>query len=160
MKNTGKVFCIIMGIIGFIFGVAYATTLILIPVAIYCFIGAKMYMDASSLSPAELAYKRNALVGYAVFFSIVAFPFGLLSILPAYLAASNNVKIETPKTEQDSQPNPGNPAPAEQVTERAETSVNTSTKQETLDKLQHLYDEGLITKAELERARKEVEGER
>lgn len=157
MKNKSSVFCVIMGILGYVMGIAYALTLILIPIAIYCFIGAKMYMDASNLTESELTFKRRALIGYAVFFSIVAFPIGLISIAPAFFATSNNVVVSDPEGDNKEQTQTTLVKESEAAYERKETSQNTTSKEETLEKLNHLYDEGLITKAELERAKAEIE---
>lgn len=157
MKNKSSVFCAIMGVIGYLAGVMYCLTLILIPVAVYCFIGAKMYMDASNLSDSELTYKKRALIGYAVFFSIVAFPIGLLSIAPACFASQNNIVVTDSKESSNDEPQTTLVKESEATYERKETSVNQTSKEETLEKLNHLYDEGLITKAELERAKAEID---
>ncbi len=151
MTNKSSYYCVAMGIFGYIFGVVYCCTLILIPVGIYCFIGAKKYMDCSALTDSQLTQQKKALVGYAVFFGIFAFPLGLLAIAPAYYASSNQISVTDVGTSSVAQPG----EVETQTTERAE-SVNPLSDDETLEKLKHLYEEGLITKEELNRATEEV----
>ena len=154
LNNKSSVFCIIMGIFGFILGVAYACTLVLIPIAIYCFLGAKTYMDASNLTDSQLTFKRKTLLGYAIFFSIVGFPIGLLSIAPAHYAASNDVTI-TSVDENQPVYNQDEPVQSQPSAPKREEESPTS-KEETLEKLKHLLDEGLITPEEYERAKHDL----
>ena len=149
-KSSG--FCVAMGILGFVLGVMYACTLILIPVAVYCFIGAKYYMDVSALTDSQITMKKQILTNWAIFFSIVGFPIGLISIFPAYFASSNNVTITSVSEEQEQSAS----NEAETITQKKEESVNQTSPEETIEKLEHLYKEGLITKEELERAKAEV----
>lgn len=151
MTNKSSYYCVAMGIIGYIFGVVYCCSLILIPVAVYCFIGARRYMECSALTDSQLCQRKKELVGYAVFFGIFAFPLGLLGIGPAYYASSNQISV----TDVDAQSQTETGEAAQTSTERAE-SVNPLSDDETLEKLKHLYDEGLITKEELQRATDEV----
>lgn len=151
-KSNG--FSIFMGIYGFVLGVVYSCTLILIPIAIYCFIGAKFYMDSSALTDSQLSSRKQAFKNWAVFFSIVGFPLGLLSIFPAYFASSNNVTITSVEESEKTTVSEAETT----LSEKREESKNETSKEETLEKLEHLYSEGLITKEELERAKSEVEG--
>ncbi len=150
--NKTSVVSTIMGILGYIFGVLYSFTLILIPVAVYCFIGAKFYMDSSSLTESQMVMKKRAFVGYAIFFSIVAFPFGLISIIPAYVVSHQNVTI----TSLEDEPQRESTSAEETIVEKKEVSENTTTDEETIEKLEHLKSEGLITEEEFERAKSEV----
>jgi len=160
MNNKNSVFCTINGVIGFIAGISYAFTLILLPIAIYCFIGAKKYIDCAGLTDSELAMHKKSLVNWAVFFSIFAFPIGLLSIIPA-LKADNNVsvtdiKIETTKV---------NPAPktdevkqeTQKPKEEAKSDLSAS---DTIEKLKKFLEDGLITEEEFNRAKSEILGEK
>jgi len=148
MKNKNSIWCTIMGILGFVLGVSYCFTLILIPLAVYCFIGAKKYIDYSALTDSELALQKKSLTNWAIFFSIVGFPIGLLSLFPAMLAG-NNVTITT-----TSEPNVGNAEAKEETVKPSETHVEDSL--ETIAKLENLKKEGLITEEEFERAKSEV----
>lgn len=151
MTNKNSAWCTIMGIIGYITGVAYCFTLILIPVAVYCFIGARKYIEWSSLTDGQLAQYKQKLTNWAIFFSIVGFPIGLLSIVPACLI-SNNVTItnvEEPKAEETK-----NEQPVNETQEKEKKSPED--KLATIEKLENLKKEGLITEEEFERAKKEV----
>ena len=152
MENKNKVWFIINAIIAIASGITYALTLILIPLAIYCFVGAKKYMELADCSEGELSRHKSSLTNWAIYFSIVAFPFGLLSIVPASLV-SNNVTITNVETKkQDSQ----STFEPEQQTEKREPVKNELSDLETLEKLKKLLDEGLITREEYERAKSEV----
>ena len=149
MTNKSSVWCTIMGILGYIFGIGFCFTLILIPVAIYCFIGAKKYIEWSAVSDSELASQKKSLTSWAIFFSIVGFPFGLLSIVPVALC-SNNVVVTNA-----SEPNEGNKENSEAQEKETKTD-SVENRMETIAKLESLKKEGLITEEEFERAKKEV----
>lgn len=152
MTNKSSVWCTLMGVLGYIIGIAYCFTLIFIPIAVYCFIGAKRYIEWANLTDSQLAQYKSNLTNWAIFFSIVGFPIGLLSIAPAVLV-SNNVTIT-------------NVSEPTNETENRETVVHTEEKKEekdeavdslkTIEKLDSLKKEGLITEEEYERAKKEV----
>ena len=93
MKNKFSGWCVTLAILGYIFGVAFCFTFILIPLAVYCFIGARKYMIFSAMSDAQLYTFKKSLTGWAIFFSIVGFPLGLISIIPAVFVSSNNITI-------------------------------------------------------------------
>ena len=152
--NKSSVWCTIMAVLGFIFGVGYCFTIILIPVAIYCFIGAKRYMEWANLTDSQLVVKKQSLINWAIFFSIVGFPLGLISIVPACMISNNNIVDTDVKTED-----------AEKTT-ASETETGNETKEtveeeelsdiETIEKLNNLKEEGLITEEEYARAKDEV----
>ncbi len=150
--NKCNVWCTLMGILGFIFGIAYCFTLILIPVAVYCFIGAKKYMEMTNLTDSQIAGQKKSLTNWAIFFSIVGFPIGLLSIIPA-VVVNNNIVVTDVKVEE------GN-----KTSQTAETEPKKEEKEEdsgisdleTIEKLSKLKEEGLITEEEYTRAKNEV----
>lgn len=152
--NKSSVWCTIMAVLGFIFGVGYCFTIILIPVAIYCFIGAKRYMEWANLTDSQLLVEKQSLINWAIFFSIVGFPLGLISIVPACMISNNNIVVTDVKTED-----------AEKTT-ASETETGNETKEtveeeelsdiETIEKLNNLKKEGLITEEEYSRAKDEV----
>lgn len=152
MTNKSSVWCTLMGVLGYIIGIAYCFTLIFIPIAVYCFIGAKRYIEWANLTDSQLAQYKSNLTNWAIFFSIVGFPIGLFSIAPAVLV-SNNVTIT-------------NVSEPTNETANGETVVHTEEKKEekdevvdslkTIEKLDSLKKEGLITEEEYERAKKDV----
>lgn len=151
MTNKNSVWCTLMGILGYIIGISYCFTLILIPVAVYCFIGARKYIEWAGLTDGQLSAYKSSLTNWAVFFSIVGFPIGLLSIVPACLT-SNNVTItnvEEQKTEESK-----SETPKQESTEKQKKSPED--KVSTIEKLENLKNEGLITEEEFQRAKKEV----
>lgn len=150
MTNKNRGWCTLMSILGFIFGIGYCFTLILIPIAVYCFIGARRYNDWAEMSDGELANYKKAFKSWAIFFSIVGFPLGLFSIIPA-VKVSNNVvvtSVSEPEAEQT----------VEVHTEEAVAvpQASPTSKVDTIAKLDELKKEGLITEEEYERAKKEV----
>lgn len=150
MTNKNSAWCTVMGILGYFIGVAYCFTLILIPVAVYCFIGAKRYMDWAQLTDSQLAQYKPNLTNWAIFFSIVGFPIGLLSIVPACLV-SNDVTITNV-----SEPGKAGETSEEPKVEEKKEEDKSLSKMETIEKLDSLKKEGLITEEEYERAKKEV----
>lgn len=151
MKNKNSVWCTINGVLGYLFGVAYCFTLILIPVAVYCFIGARRYIEWSDLTDSQLASKKSSLTNWAIFFSIVGFPIGLLSIVPACLVQNNVVVTNA------GEPNGENPEIAEvKHEEKKEEPEQVEDSLKTIEKLDSLRKEGLITEEEYNRAKDEV----
>lgn len=150
--NKNSVLCSVMGIISYIIGISYCFTLILLPVAIYCFIGGRMYMELAKKTDGEVAIKKQSLTYWAIFFSIVGFPIGLISIIIP-LRANNNVKVS----------NVEEPKVMVQTTEEVKPEENKVYEQksdltdlETIEKLQKFKEDGLITEEEFERAKKEI----
>lgn len=151
MTNKNSIWCTIMGILGYLIGISYCCTLIFIPVAIYCFIGARKYIEWSNLTDSQLAQYKPKLTNWAVFFSIVGFPIGLISLVPA-LMVSNKTTITTvsePESTVSEQKN-------EQETQEEKQEQKVENTLETIEKLESLLKEGLITQEEFERAKKEV----
>ena len=145
--NKSSVWCTIMAVLGFIFGVGYCFTIILIPVAIYCFIGAKRYMEWANLTDSQLLVKKQSLINWAIFFSIVGFPLGFISIVPACMISNNNIVVTDKTTASETET--GNET-KETVEEEELSDI------ETIEKLNNLKKEGLITEEEYARAKDEV----
>ena len=150
MTNKNSTWCTVMGILGYLIGIGYCFTLIFIPVAVYCFIGAKRYMEWAQLTDNQLAQYKTNLTNWAIFFSIIGFPIGLLSIAPACLV-SNNVTITNV-----SEPGKAGEASEAPKAEEKKEEDKTLSKTETIEKLDSLKNEGLITEEEYEKAKKEV----
>ena len=152
MRNKVSGLCITMGILGYVLGIACCFTLILIPLAVYCFIGARKYMMFAEMSDAQICAFKQSLTNWAIFFSIVGFPIGLISIIPALIVNNNNVTVTDVKEQEIK-------TAQEQVQEEVKkenSEENKSNDLETLEKLKHLLDEGLITEEEYERAKKDI----
>ena len=152
MRNKVSGWCITMGIWGYVLGVAWCFTLILIPLAVYCFIGARKYMMFSEMSDAQIRAFKQALKNWAIFFSIVGFPIGLISIIPALSVNKNNVTV-TDVAEPEIKTAPDQ---VQEEVKEEKVEENKSNDLETLEKLKHLLDEGLITEEEYERAKKDI----
>jgi len=150
--NKNSSLCNLMGIIGYILGVSYCFTLILLPLAIYCFIGGKMYMEMAKKTDGEVAIKKQSLTYWAVFFSIVGFPIGLISIIIP-LRANNNVKISNVD---DSKVTVQSVEEEKDEKNKVYEQKNELTDLETIEKLQKFKEDGLITEEEFERAKKEI----
>lgn len=154
--NKSSVWCTIMAVLGFIFGVGYCFTIILIPVAIYCFIGAKRYMEWANLTDSQLLVEKQSLINWAIFFSIVGFPLGLISIVPACMISNNNIVVTDVKTEAEDK----DKAAASETETGNETKETVEEEElsdiETIEKLNNLKKEGLITEEEYARAKDEV----
>lgn len=152
MDNKTRPWCITMGVIGYILGVSLATTLILIPLAVYCFIGANKYMEWSNLSDSQLAGQKQSVTNWCIFFSIVGFPIGLFSIIPVCLL-DNNVSVTNVENENKSETVVTN---VEQEAPKKEPVKDELSDLETIEKLNNLKEEGLITEEEYQKAKQEV----
>ena len=152
MRNKNKGWFIALSIIGYILTVCYCFTLVFIPIAIYCYIGAKKYSSLAEMSDVEVARHDKSITNWAIFFSIVGFPIGLISIIPAILVG-NNVTVSDIKSDKEPQ---GFSAQTVQETEKREPVKNELSDLETLEKLKKLLDEGLITQEEYERAKSDL----
>ena len=151
MENKNKGWFIALCVIGYLLAISYFFTLILIPLGIYCVIGANKYKDFAEMSEGEVTQHKTSITNWAIFFSIVGFPVGLISIVPVFTIGNNvtvtDVKGNEPKTFS---------AEAEQHTENRERVKNELSDLETLEKLKNLLDEGLITREEFDRAKSDL----
>ena len=168
MSNKSTGWLNLTGVICYFMGISCLTTLILIPVAIYCFIGGSRYFSWATLNDTELYRHKNSLKNWAIFVSIVAFPVGLVSIIPFIKTGNNpvvtNVKEET-KEEKERKEESQQKADdigikvEEKVEPKPEHSNPVSTKEETIEKLKKFKDDGLITEAEYKKAVSELNKE-
>ena len=114
-----------------------------------------------------MLFSKQAFRNYVIFVSIFCFPFGLLSIIPYILLASNRVKvssvseektevkvetIETNEEKADDQP-----AKEQEVFEEKETEAEKLAK---FEKLKNFKEKGLITEEELEQAHEQLFGKK
>ena len=163
MENKSSGWCSLSGVILIIMGISCLGTLILIPLAIYCFIGASKYFAWSKFSDVQMSSQKNSLKNWAIFTSIVAFPVGLVSIIPAVQSGNNtvvtDVKVE-PVLNEEQQKSDNEPKIKEDIPKKEEKPIKqVSNKEETIEKLKRFRDEGLITKEEYNKAIKELQGE-
>ena len=98
MKNKSTGWLNLTGVICYFMGVACLTTLILIPLAIYCFIAGKKYFDWSQLSDTEIYNYKTSLRNWGIFVAIVAFPVGLVALIP-FIQIGNNPVVSDVKDE-------------------------------------------------------------
>lgn len=179
MKNKASIWAYIMVGVAWLFGVIYIASLVFLPVGIYCISGASLYLAAEKLPDSEVYALKKRLGYYAIFFSIVAFPLGLISIIVYAVATSNHISVETPTddaaytvTDADEQQTGFNGSAAQgQNTSGAEAEGATQAvtqphqvvlTEEALEKFEELKEyrnQGLITEAEFNRAKKDLFGE-
>ncbi len=179
MKNKASIWAYIMVGVAWLFGVIYIASLVFLPVGIYCISGASLYLAAAKLTDSEVYALKKRLGYYAIFFSIVAFPLGLISIIVYAVATSNHISVETPMddaadtvTDADKQQTGFNDSAA-QGQNTSGTSTDGATQaatqphqvvltEEALEKFEELKEyrnQGLITEAEFNRAKKDLFGE-
>lgn len=179
MKNKASIWAYIMVGVAWLFGVIYIVSLVFLPVGIYCISGASLYLAAAKLTDSEVYALKKRLGYYAIFFSIVAFPLGLISIIVYAVATSNHISVETPTddaaytvTDADEQQTGFNGsaaqgqntsgAGAEGATQAATQPHQVVLTEEALEKFEELKEyrnQGLITEAEFNRAKKDLFGE-
>lgn len=179
MKNKASIWAYIMVGVAWLFGVIYIASLVFLPVGIYCISGASLYLAAAKLTDSEVYALKKRLGYYAIFFSIVAFPLGLISIIVYAVATSNHISVETPTddaaytvTDVDEQQTGFNGsatqgqnisgASTDGATQAATQPHQVVLTEEALEKFEELKEyrnQGLITEAEFNRAKKDLFGE-
>lgn len=166
MSNKSTGWLNLTGVICYFLGVACLTSIILIPVAVYCFIGGSRYFTWSNMSDTELAQNKQSIKNWAIFVSIVGFPVGLVSIIPYFKIGNNPVvtdvqvdkKSEEKREESESKAGEIGIKVEEKEEPKAE-HVNLTSKEETLAKLEKFKNDGLITEAEYKKAVAELNKE-
>lgn len=153
--NKSRVWNIISGVIAYFAGVIYCATLIGIPVGIMFFIAAKRFMGWSQLADISIVGFKPLIRKWAIFMSIFIFPLGLVSIVPLIVTRTNSV-VSDAKEASESVFTFKPHTETEQVTVQREESKNSLSDEETINKLKHLLEEGLITQEEYNRAVEEM----
>ena len=158
----------IAAVFAMIFGALYIFSLVFIPIGIYCFIAAKRFVYKSDNMIDNLTLPNDILKRYVIFASIACFPFGLLAAIAYFIMTGNNIKIETPKAEDNENilvgeiEKEGNseeyekPRPVEVEVFEEQTLEE---KQAKFDKLKKFHEKGIITDEELEMAKAQLFGE-
>ena len=150
MKNKAVVLEYMLAILGYIEGIALCLSLVFLPLGIYAIYGAKLFLSATKLTDSEIGIIRNNLTNYAILFSIILFPIGLLSLLIVPICASHNIKVETTgeayKQTIDVEPEP------QEATQR----VISEEELKKLEELKAYRDKGIITEDEFIRAKQSL----
>jgi len=160
MKNKASIWCYISAIVSYIAGIVYCCSLIFLPIAIYCIIYGNTFMQYARLTNSELSIAKPALTIPTILISIFAFPIGLITLVPYFMAGSNNVKVS-----EGSQPN----TPPEGETVKADVDIVTipseekneisnlsSEELEKLEKLATFRSQGLLTDEEYNQAKEQI----
>jgi len=150
VKNKYTVWNYITAFYGYYVGMVACLSLVLIPLGIFLIIAGNRYSYWARVTEAELVTQKDAIKKWAIFISIVNFPIGLLSLIP--LSAENTIKVTTVGDNTTYQ----STTQTKQQTESRKEEDLIVNKEETIAKLKHLLDEGLITKEEYERAKSDV----
>lgn len=168
MDNKSTGWLNLTGVICYFMGIACLASLILIPVGIYCFIGGSRYFTWSTMGDGELYGCKKGLKNWAIFVSIVAFPIGLVSIIPVIKTGNNPVVSDVKKDSKE------DIARREESLEKADAlginveereepkadhKTTTASKEETIEKLKKFKEDGLITEDEYKKAIKELNQE-
>lgn len=158
MTHRAKVINVILGVISYFMGAVYCATLIGIPIGFMCFISARRFMSWSELADVSLVAMKDLITKWTIFISIFAFPIGLISIINLFLIGNNATVSDTNKEDESVYQftTTESGETVVQETEKKEVSENELSALETIEKLQHLKEEGLITEEEFERAKNEV----
>jgi len=172
MKNRTSVWAYILVFLGYFYGTMFCLTLFLIPLGIYIFSGAIFYQRIAALDDVQLLYYKDALRNWAIFYSIILFPIGLLSIIPYKIATSNNIRVTSTEQSDFSQESKQSTAAdvvdlsSEPVENNNSSNLNAEAEQvvvseENMQKflqLKKYHDDGLITDGEYERAKDAIFG--
>lgn len=165
--KASKVILNIMSVVCFIYGALYVFSLVFIPVGIYCFIGGRKFSYKAEHLEDTFTIPNKVFKTYVIFSCVLCFPFGLLSLIPYFLIASNNVKVTNKEENNFSNEEYANPKVETIINENQETTSQTDSSQETeqekqekFRKLQNFHDKGLITDDELEMAREQLFGKK
>ena len=160
MVNKASLWCYISAVVSYIAGVVYCLSLLFIPIGIYCVIYGNRFMQVAKLSDSQLCMAKPALFVPAIVICIFAFPIGLITLVPYFLAGANEVKVSD-----GSQPN--NPpvgetvkADVDMVTIKSDdTNKNKDLTNEELEKLEKLAsfkNQGLLTDEEYNQAKDQI----
>jgi len=165
-EKSAKILFNISTVVAFIVGTLYIFSLVFIPVGVYCFIAARRFQHKAEHLYDTYAISNNILRNWVIFVSITCFPLGLISIIPYFLVANNNISVSTLqqtneehtetvlKEEQEEYIKVE--TPVEEVEAHIEETLEE--KQEKFEKLKNFHSKGIITDDELEMAREQLFG--
>ena len=159
MKNKASIWCYISGVISYIVGVVLCLSLIFIPIGIYAIIYGINYFRIAKITDSELVIVKPNLISAAIFISILAFPIGLISIIPAIMAGSNNVKVSEASSSRV-EPEQGETVVAQvdsvETLDEEEPVTMSNEDLAKLEKLAKFKEQGLITEAEFNDAKEKL----
>lgn len=164
-KNSG--WLNLIGVICYFMGISCITTLILIPFGIYCFIGGSKYFAWANMTDTELYNYKNSLRNWAIYVSIIAFPIGLVSLIPVVKIGNNPVVTDVKTEQKDQAKQEESLNKAEEMGIKAEENqeptatheTEVTSKEETIKKLEKFKNDGLITESEFKKAVAELNKE-
>ena len=161
MKNRASVWCYVSGVVAFVAGIIYSLSLLFIPIAIYLFIYAMRYFKIAKLAEGAFSYSKPILISQAIVVSIFAFPLGLLSIIPVYIAGSHNIKVTNSNNINNEPTDSSNETIKVDVahvstTNEEEPEEIDDEKLEKIEKLARFRKQGLLTEEEFEEAKNKL----
>ena len=149
MKNKAVVLEYILAILGYVEGAILCISLVFLPLGIYVVSGAGYFLAATKLTDSEIGVIRNHITNYAILFSIMLFPIGLISLLIVPLCASHNISVEDGEMAQE-------PSSTNKEPQTASQRVLTEEEIAKLDELKKYRDKGVITEDEFIKAKKSL----
>lgn len=149
MKNKAVIIEYILAILGYIEGIILCLSLVFLPIGIYAIYGASLYLSATKLTDSEIGIIRNRINNYAIFFSVILFPIGLLALIIVPICASHNISVEDTETTQDSNWQSANNGEAKQ-------RVVSEEELKKLEELKVYRERGIITEDEFEKAKRSL----
>ena len=158
MKNRATVWCYISAVVSYISGIAYCLSLLFLPIGIYCIIYGNRYLAAAKLTDSQLAYAKQALMIPTIIIVILAFPIGLVAIIPYCMAGDNNVKVSHSTESQVHPEGETVKVEVDTVTIQKQDDSQTLTQNdlEKLEKLATFRNQGLLTEEEYNQAKDQI----
>ena len=147
MKNRATFWLYLLAVLCGAFGIILCFTFILIPIGIYLIAGCSFYKSLANVTEADLSLYVKTLSYWSIFVSIVMFPIGLISLIPYFLAKSNNVKITNAKEEFESQPE------TQSQSGEAEQIVVSEEEMQKFLEIKKYHEQGIISDEEFEKAK-------
>ena len=158
MKNKATIWCYISAGAAYIAGIAYCLSLLFLPIGIYCIIYGNRFLAVSRLTDSQLAYAKQALLIPTIFTVILAFPIGLIALVPYFMAGASNVTVSG--ATQSQVPPEGETVKVDVDTVTIQKEENnsdlTSSDLEKLEKLASFRRQGLLTDDEYNQAKEQL----
>ncbi len=160
MKNKANFWLNLMIVLAFIYGGIAIASLVFIPIGIYTIYGALYYSTCTKLTDSELYTQKNRLKNWAIYFSIFMFPLGLFSIVIYNIASDNKISVESSEdytyTKPNAETNNNEEEHKNYTQSEATQKVISQEDMEKFEQLKRYKEQGIITDAEFEKAKKEI----
>ena len=163
MTNKASIWCYISGVFSYIIGVVLCLSLLFAPIGIYGIIFGMRYFKFAKLTDGQLLSVKGMLKTGAIFVSILAFPIGLVSVIPYFTAGANNVKvsssqenIQNENIQVESEPVKASVDAIYEVKEEQDSQFSAE-DMEKLEKLARFKEQGLITEEEFADAKRKLQ---